>query len=359
MVHRGAVVAALAALATSVAACGSSDSGSASSTSSGSKSGGEITFVTWGGALQEGQQKAFATPFEKQEGIKVNLTTPVDYAKLKSMVETGNVVWDVVDVESYISQRGCEEGWLEKLDFTTVPDSGFLKSMPTTACSVPTGSFPLAMAYRADKFPNGHPMSWAEFYDTKKFPGKRSFPKYASGSGILESALLADGVPKDQLYPIDSARAFRKLDTIKKDIVWWASGDQSEQLMQSGEVTLCACWSTRMYDLKVNQGTDVAIEWQDHVLGWDDFVIPKGAKNKDAAMKFIAYATHPKAQIALTAVTPWGPSNAEAAANPSPTTREWVPTTPEHVKMGVPIDYAWWAKNAAKMDDEFAQWLLK
>jgi putative spermidine/putrescine transport system substrate-binding protein len=354
-----AVLLALSAL--TVAACGG---GGESSTAAGSGSGGgggggQMTFTTWGGALQEGQQKAFALPFQQQDNVKVNLATPVDYAKLKSMVQTNNVVWDVVDVESYISRRGCEEGWLEKLDFSVIKRDAFLASMPTTACSVPTGSFPVAMAYRTDKFPDAHPQTWAEFFDTKRFPGKRSFPKYAAGSGVLEAALLADGVPKDKLYPLDVDRALRKLDSIKKDIVWWTSGDQSEQLMQSGEVTLCACWSTRMYDLKVNQDSPVAIEWKDHVLGWDDFVIPKGAPNRAAAMRFIAYATQPASQIKLTETTPWGPSTTEAAAKPSPATAAWVPTTPEHLKLGVPIDYGWWAKNATEMDTKFAQWLLQ
>jgi putative spermidine/putrescine transport system substrate-binding protein len=357
---RGGLAAGLVALCALVAACGGSDEASTTAAGGdGAKSGGEITFTTWGGALQEGQEKAFGIPFEQQDGVKVNMATPVDYAKLKSMVQTNNVVWDVVDVESYISRRGCDEGWLEKLDFSVIKRDGFLASMPTTECSVPTGSFPVAMAYRTDKFADGHPTTWAEFFDTKRFPGKRSFPKYAAGSGVLEAALLADGVAKDQLYPLDAKRAFAKLDTIKKDIVWWTSGDQSEQLMQSGEVTLCACWSTRMYDLKVNQDAPVAIEWNDHVLGWDDFVIPKGAKNKDAAMKFIAYSTTPEAQVKLTETTPWGPSTTEAAAKPNPATREWVPTTPEHVKLGVPIDYGWWAKNATEMDTQFAQWLLQ
>jgi putative spermidine/putrescine transport system substrate-binding protein len=302
--------------------------------------------------------KAIVDPFQETQKTKVNVTQPIDYAKLKSMVDTGNVVWDVADVEPYVSRRGCKEGWLEKLDYKVIDPNGLLDTMPKTECSVPNGAFGLPMSYRTDKWADGHPTTWAEFFDTKRFPGKRSFPKYAE-SGILEAALLADGVKKEDLYPIDVQRAFRKLDTIKKDIVFWESGDQSEQLMQTGEVTLCACWATRMYDAKTNQDTPIAIEWQDAIYGWDDFVVPKGAKNLARAMEFIQYATHPDQEVAMTKYTPWGPSRTAAAAKADPATRDWVPTTPEHAKIGVPLDYEYYGENAAKLDEQFAQWLLK
>lgn len=339
--------------------CGSSESSSSStSTSAGAATAtsGELTLNTWGGAYEEAQMKAIVDPYEKTTGSKVTVTDPIDYAKLKTMVTTKNVVWDVADVEPYISRRGCKEGWLEKLDYKVIPRDGFLKTMPTTPCSVPNGAFGLVMAYRTDKAKE--PKTWADFFDTKQFPGKRSFPKYAE-SGILEAALLADGVPKDQLYPIDYERAFRKLDSIRSDIVFWSSGDQSEQLMQTGEVTYCACWATRMYDTHANQGTPLAIQWQDGVYGWDDFVVPKGAKNLAEAMKFIEFATAPTQEIAMTKYTPWGPSRTQAADHPDAATADWVPTTPEHRRIGVAIDYDWWAPNAAKLDDLFAQWLLK
>jgi putative spermidine/putrescine transport system substrate-binding protein len=358
---RGGAVLLTGAVIAVAAGCGGSDNSSSDSKAtavSGSSGGGQMTFNTWGGAYQEAQQKAIVGPFQQSAGVKVNVTQPIDYAKLKSMVTTGNVVWDVADVEPYVSRRGCKEGWLEKLDYKVVDPSGFLSTMPRTACSVPNGAFGLTMAYRSDKWSaSNHPKTWADFFDTKKFPGKRSFPKYAE-SGILEAALLADGVPKDKLYPIDAARAFRKLDTVKKDIVFWESGDQSEQLMQSGEVTLCACWATRMYDAQANQDTPIAIEWQDAIYGWDDFVVPKGAKNLKRAMEFINYGTHPTQEIAMTKYTPWGPSRTKAAAATDATTRAWVPTTPEHAKIGVPINYDYWGDNAPKLDEQFAQWLL-
>lgn len=318
---------------------------------------GSMTFNTWGGAYQQAQQKAIVDPFQKRTGIKVKVDNPIDYAKLKAMVESNNVTWDVADVEPFVSIDYCKKGLLEKLDFKKIPKSRFIPEMPTTPCSVPNGAFTLLIAYRTDKWGKNYPKSWKDFFDTERFPGKRAMPKYAQ-SGDLEAALMADGVAKNKLYPLNYKRAFKKLDTIKDDIVWWSSGDQAAQLMRSGEVTLCACWVTRMYDIR-RLGSPVAVVWNGQVYGWDDFVIPKGAKNLAEAMRFIEFGTNPKQEIAMTKYIPWGPSTKVAAANPAPQTKAWIPTSPAHKKVGVGFDYKWWGANNDKLNELFAQWLLK
>ena len=319
--------------------------------------GGEMTFVSWGGAYQEAQEKAIVPQFEEATGVAVTVDHPIDYAKLRAMVESGNVTWDVADVEPFVSIQGCKEGWLEKLDPAVVDMGKFVPEMKTTECSVPNGAFTLLIGYRTDKWPDAHPTNWPEFFDLETFPGKRMMPKYAQ-SGVLEAALIADGVSKDELYPLDYERAFKKLDTIKDDIVWWSSGDDFAQAMKSGEVTICACWPTRLYDI-ANEGSPVAAEWQDQILGWDDFVIPKGAKNLEAAMRFVEFGTEPEQEIEMTKYIPWGPSTVEAAENSAPETADWIPTSPEHKALAVPFDYEWWGANTDELNEAFAQWLLE
>jgi putative spermidine/putrescine transport system substrate-binding protein len=355
LVGRVAPALALVAVATLVVACGGSDAPSESA--SAEKSGGAMTLTTWGGAYQIGQTKAFATPFGDESGAKVTVTSPTDYAKLKSMVKTGNVVWDVVDVEPFITRQGCEEGWLEKVDQTNIPQDAFLASMKPSPCGVPNGAYTTMIAFQPDKFTGAEPQNWADFFDTKRFPGKRAIQNYAA-PGPLEAALLADGVSKEELYPLDVDRAFRKLSTIRKDLVFYGSGDQSEQLMRSGEVVMCACWASRMFDLE-SQGVDVGRTWNQQVIGYDDFVIPKGAKNATTATEFIKFAVSPESQVRMTEFVPWGPSTTEAAAKPADATKEWVPTTPERLKVAISTDYDWWTENFDDVASAYQQWLLK
>ena len=93
----------------------------------------------------------------------------------------------------------------------------------------------------------------------KNFSGKRTFYKW-SAPGVLEIALLADGVAPDKLYPLDLDRAFRKLDTIKSEIVWWSGGAQSQQLLASGEASVGQFWNGRVFAVQKEQ-EGIGISW--------------------------------------------------------------------------------------------------
>ena len=112
---------------------------------------------------------------------------------------------------------------------------------------------------------------------------------------MIEAALLADGVAPDKLYPLDLDRAFKKLDTIKSDIIWWTGGAQSQQLLASAEAPFGSFWNGRLTALE-QTGVKVGVSWEQNITAADALVVPKGTKNKDAAMKFIALATSAEGQ---------------------------------------------------------------
>lgn len=119
----------------------------------------------------------------------------------------------------------------EPLDFKQIQRD---KIDPRFVSDYGVGSFffSFVLGYNEGKLGANKPQDWSALFDTKTFPGKRALYKWPS-PGVLELALLADGVPADKLYPLDLDRAFKKLDTIKKDIVWWGGGAQSQQLLAS------------------------------------------------------------------------------------------------------------------------------
>ncbi|RVA22748.1 extracellular solute-binding protein, partial [Mesorhizobium sp. M7A.F.Ca.US.001.01.1.1] len=177
----------------------------------------EMAFTSWGGTTQEAQTKSWAAPFEASSGIKVLQDGPTDYGKLKAMVDAGNVTWDVVDVEMDFAIKAAKDGLLEPIDYAVVPKADL---DPRFSNEHAVGSFYYSFVLAWNKGAvSGEPTGWADMFDTKKFPGKRTFYKW-SAPGVIEIALLADGVPADKLYPLDLDRAFKKLDTIKSDIVW-------------------------------------------------------------------------------------------------------------------------------------------
>ncbi|MCD5979938.1 Extracellular solute-binding protein [Pseudomonas savastanoi pv. glycinea] len=315
-----------------------------------------VNFVSWGGSTQDAQKQAWATPFSKSSGITVVQDGPTDYGKLKAMVESGNVQWDVVDVEADFALRAASEGLLEPLDFNVIKKD---RIDPRFVSEHGAGSFffSFVLGYNESKTGTGAkaPQDWAALFDTKTYPGKRALYKWPS-PGVLELALLADGVAADKLYPLDLDRAFKKLDSIKKDIVWWGGGAQSQQLLASGEVSMGQFWNGRVFAVQ-QDGAPVGVSWKQNLVMADFLVVPKGAKNKDAAMKFIANATDAKGQADFANLSAYAPVNLDSVQRLDSTLAPNMPTA--HAKDQITLDFAYWAKNGPDIATRWNEWLVK
>ncbi|MQG93026.1 polyamine ABC transporter substrate-binding protein [Pseudomonas sp. MN1F] len=313
-----------------------------------------LNFVSWGGTTQDAQKEAWAVPFSKNTDIKVVQDGPTDYGKLKAMVESGNVQWDVVDVEADFALRAASEGLLEPLDFNQIKRD---KIDPRFVSDHGVGSFffSFVLGYNEGKLGANKPVDWTALFDTKTYPGKRALYKWPS-PGVLELALLADGVAPKDLYPLDLDRAFKKLDTIKKDIVWWGGGAQSQQLLASGEASLGQFWNGRVYALQ-QDGAPVGVSWKQNLVMADFLVIPKGSKNKDAAMKFLANASSAEGQAAFANKTAYAPVNVDSVAKLDEKLAPNLPTA--YAQDQVTLDFAYWAKNGQAIAARWNEWLVK
>jgi len=178
---------------------------------------------TWGGSWTAAEESAYFKPFTEKTGIKIRTVAPVSFAKLKAQVRSRAYEWDVSSAGVVEYTQAVVEGLLERVDKSIVDPAKF---PPGNVADFGVASMSLGtcLVYRADKFPNGGPESWAEFWDVRKFPGRRSL--YNRSFTNLAFALLADGVSANELYPMDIERAFKKLDQIKPHIkVWWTQGN--------------------------------------------------------------------------------------------------------------------------------------
>jgi putative spermidine/putrescine transport system substrate-binding protein len=313
-----------------------------------------VNFVSWGGSTQDFQKQAWATPFSKANNITVVQDGPTDYGKLKAMVESGNVQWDVVDVEADFALRAAAEGLLEPLDFSVIKRD---RIDPRFVSDHGAGSFffSFVLAFNEGKTGANKPQEWSALFDTKTYPGKRALYKWPS-PGVLELALLADGVAADKLYPLDLDRAFKKLDTIKKDIVWWGGGAQSQQLLASGEVSMGQFWNGRVFAVQ-QDGAPVGVSWKQNLVMADFLVVPKGAKNKANAMKFIADATAAKGQADFANLSAYAPVNLDSVQRLDSTLAPNMPTA--YAKDQITLDFAYWATNGSAIATRWNEWLVK
>jgi putative spermidine/putrescine transport system substrate-binding protein len=89
---------------------------------------------------------------------------------------------------------------------------------------------------------------------------------------------------------------------------------------------------------------------------YDVFMVPKGAKNKAAAMKFISYATGAEAQAKLTETIPYSPINSDAKPKVDPLITSFLSTQPGVREKGIVQDQAWWAKNQDEATQKWTAW---
>ncbi|WP_066298776.1 ABC transporter substrate-binding protein [Bacillus sp. FJAT-29937] len=319
----------------------------------------ELIVVDWGGPYTEIHQEVVFKPFEEKYDVKVKVVTPPDVGKLKSMVESGNVEWDVVSVGDDFAIRGGREGLLEKLDFDVIKTDGLPKEL-VHDYAVPENTFSTAISFNTDTFPVGkHPTTWAEFFDTTKFPGDRGL--YNDPMWTLEAALLADGVEPENLYPLDVDRAFKKLDEIKDQVkVWWTAGAQPPEILATNQVPLTSSWAGRVIAAKTD-GAPVDVDFNQGLLLSNSWAVPKGAPNKDLAMKFIAFSLEPEQQAALSNKYDNAPANANAIEllTDESKVRLGLDDSSDKLQKQIYINTNWWVDNYEKVNERFRTWLLE
>ncbi|MCK1544438.1 ABC transporter substrate-binding protein [Bradyrhizobium sp. 179] len=322
------------------------------------KGSGEVRVASWGGAKQEAQQKAWYEPFEKVTGIKVRVFPTADIAKVRAMVDTGNLEWDLIDIGRGSILRLMKTGdYFERIDYSLI-DDGVGKEFRFEN-GVEVDSFAVVMGYRTDAFKDGPPKGWVDFWDTKKFPGPRAM--YGVGAGFnpeMEFALMAAGVPADKLYPLDVDKALASYDKIKESVVkWWETGAQPPQMLTDNEVVMTTVWNGRMAALQ-GQGVAASICWNQGLLGRDAFGILKGAKNKANAMKLLAYTLMPIPQARFAMSIPYGNINEAANRYIPPERLAMLPSSPDIKKQLVLYNTEWWIANGEMARAKFSKWLL-
>lgn len=306
----------------------------------------QLTVVSFGGSYQDAQSKALFQPAAKALGITIKEETYTGIAALRLRVKAGAVTWDVVCSGSGTAAHAGAEGILEPLDYKTIDVSNFLPGMWQKYC-VGGDVFSTVIAWNTKTYGKNGPQSWADFWDVKKFPGKRSYRNV----NTLEPALMADGVPMDQVYKVLSApggiqRAIKKIEELKPHIsVWWASGAQSAQLMTDGEVDMIMGWNGR-FDAAAKDGAKVAYTFNQGMLDYDSYAIPKGAPHKDLAMKFLAEISKPQYQAALTKYITYGPTNKKAydLGLIDPAYAKLLPSSPANAAKQLTLDVDWYMK---------------
>jgi putative spermidine/putrescine transport system substrate-binding protein len=311
-----------------------------------------------GGPYTPGFRTAFYEPFQRETGIEVVPVVaehdPVVF--IRSMVEARNYAWDGALLNRSANDVLVNPATGVFLEETRV-EPGDIPARYASPTFLPVLALQTVFAYRTDAFRGRQaPRSWADFWNVRDFPGRRSLRR--NPLDTLEQALLADGVPADQLYPLDLDRAFRSLDRIKRNIqIWWTAGAQTSQIIKTGEVALCPTWNARA-QAAIDEGAPAQIVWNQGLLGFEGFCIVRGGPKADLVREFIAFTRAPERQAAYTRHLSYGPVNPKAYEFIDAARAQQLPTFPANLATAVQIDTAYWGEARDAAVERFNAWLL-
>lgn len=313
----------------------------------------ELVFVNWGGDAIKAMGDSFGKPFEKDTGavVKYDGSGPTEGA-ITAQAKTGSPTWDLVDCDPFTAQTLGKKGYMASIDYSVVDPSkirpGFKWEYAASAYF-----YSYVIAYSKEAYPDGPPTSMADFFDVKKFPGKRAMYKW--GAGMWEAALLADGVAPADLYPLDLDRAHKKIKDFKDNIAaFWGGGAESQSLLLNGDVTMALIWNTRGKVLHDDTDGDITFIWDQGIVAPGSTGIlknnPGGGK---LAMEYIASTQTPERQVKLFEMLGNGPANPAADALVPAKLQPFNPVDPANFSKQIPLDMEWYEKNYSAALDAY------
>ncbi len=335
----------------------------------------KLTVASWGGAYGESQRRAYFAPFQSESGIAIQAVSHNGKFEALDPDNANKPKWDVIDLNAKALDQACRDGWLEKVDVaalaaandgTAVRDDFFPGSLHE--CGVPSVAWSSVIVFDERAFKRKRaPKSASDFFDVKRFPGKRALPRGTKYT--FELALLADGVDTEDVYDVLATddgigRALKQLDAIRNHIVWWDRAYEPLALLENGQASMAVAFNGRVFSAIVADSRPFGIIWDGQIFDVDLWAIPKGTPNVKSALNFIAFATQP-AQLAKQAGWfPYGPMRKSAVElvgrHPEVNVdmSAFIPTSAPNFKRALRLNAAWWKENGGRVQERFKVWLI-
>ncbi len=313
-----------------------------------------IVVTDFGGAMRDIWREIAYDPFSQLTGVEIVEDTS-DSALLRSQVESENVEWSMSQQGGSTGILLGQQGMLEPLDYDVIQRDGLVEGIDdehALGCLF----WSTVIAYNTETFPDDPPGGWEDFWDLDNVPGARGLYDWPVPN--LEFALIAAGVPMDDLYPLDVDLAFEKLDEIRDEIlVWWEEGAQPPQLLADGELDICTAWNGRITDA-AEAGQPIAIQWNEGSMTFDTFTVPRGAPEPEIAMDLINFMSRPEVQARMAERIPYGPIHEGAFDHLDDDIMANLPSSPELMEMQHERDIDFWLEHEDEILERWQDWLL-
>jgi putative spermidine/putrescine transport system substrate-binding protein len=320
----------------------------------------QLNVAAYGGVINDFLTKDFGVPFAARTGIKVNFGSNASMALAKLQVAAGAPSqWDITELTGSEYVEAIKQNLILPFDYSIV-DGDKLVPGYKESHGVKFSSYMFVMAWDQRKIPDDQaPKTWAEFWDTQKYPGKRSIDANLTDGSALEVALLADGVPVEKLYPLDVERGLKSFEKLGRgNIIWYNANQEPVQQLTSGAVPLATVFHGRVL-LANKGGAQLGFTPAYSSVSGNYLTVIRTTGQAKAAFELINFIlTDPEAGAAYMKDTNYAVPDAASFALLPKSVQDILPTSPAMRDKVFFKNDAWWAANLGPTIQRFKEWQL-
>ncbi|UPY37447.1 extracellular solute-binding protein [Sediminicoccus sp. KRV36] len=313
----------------------------------------QLVMVNWGGIANQGFGRFYGEPFQAANAgwRVVQDSTGPSAGRIRSMVESGRTTWDLCDSSHTSAYLLGGMNLLNPIDYNIVKRDDVIAPVFALEHGAAPYSFSNVLVYDSTKFPEA-PTGWADFWDLRKFPGTRLLRRDAAG--VLDAAQMSLGKDMANLYPLDVRASLARVREIRRNLVFWNGGAESEQFMRTGEAVMGQIWHTRAKVLEQESNGRFKFIWNQAILQPGIFVSPRGNPGGEMAQRLLAsMLASPENQVELLKFLGNGPTNPRAAALVPEEFRRFNPTEPANARVQLAQNGRWWGENYARVNADY------
>lgn len=319
----------------------------------------KLVVASWSGAYGEAQRQAIIEPVSRNLGIEI--------VRKGAGAGTGDA--DVQELDQSGLLAACKAGKVIELNDALNSQPQDFLTKAAGKCGVPTfawSSLLIAnteamkkLARRRYRMPN----RIEHLIDTKRYPGKRALLRQPQR--ILEMLLLADGVPRGELYARLATRqgqdrAFELLEQLNKHILWVDGPKEAMLALDSGQATLAMSYSGRAFRRLI--ASQLQPIWDGHIMDFASWAISAQSRRPEEAKRFILAATTPESLAAQARLWPYGPMRRSALtlarrhALLDTDLEPFMPTSQLRYAQGIVLSARFWADEGDNLQKRFEDW---
>ncbi|PLR74595.1 ABC transporter substrate-binding protein [Bacillus sp. UMB0728] len=280
--------------------------------SQGYSSGNTLTVFNWGDYIDA----ELVDRFEKETGIKVIYETFDSNEAMMTKIEQGGTAYDIAVPSEYAIEKMKEEDLLLPVDHSKIPNLKYIDPRfmdlafdPKNEYSIPYFWGTVGIAYNTDLLGDKEITSWNDLWD----------------EDLRNQILLIDGAREVMGMGLNSLNyslndqnkkhlreAKEKLDTLTPNIKAIV-GDEIRMLLENDEAAIGVVWSGTASELMWKKDNiEYVLPEEGTNLWFDNMVIPKTAKNVDAAHQFMNFMLDPEVAAQNTEYVGYSTPNKEA-----------------------------------------------